>query len=49
MDKADTGDVCDLFALPHPSWRVNGWMKRNPWFEVETLPLFQAQVARVLS
>src|SRR5262245_10969292 len=22
-----------VVALPHPSWRNSGWMKRNPWFE----------------
>jgi uracil-DNA glycosylase len=22
-----------LLALPHPSWRNNSWLKRNPWFE----------------
>lgn len=34
--------------LPHPSWRNNGWMKRNPWFEAELLPELKAQVDRVL-
>lgn len=27
-----------IFALPHPSWRNSGWMKRNPWFESDVLP-----------
>ena len=27
-----------VLPLPHPSWRNNGWLKRNPWFEGETLP-----------
>ncbi len=27
-----------LIALPHPSWRNNGWIKRNPWFESDVLP-----------
>ncbi len=22
----------DFLPLPHPSWRVRTWMKRNPWF-----------------
>src|SRR5690348_14001549 len=26
------------FALPHPSWRNTGWLKRHPWFERELLP-----------
>ena len=35
-------------ALPHPSPRNNGWLKRNPWFEAELLPLVRARVAAVL-
>jgi uracil-DNA glycosylase len=36
------------FALPHPSWRNTGWLKKNPWFEAEVLPRLQAAVAEVL-
>lgn len=36
------------FPLPHPSWRVVGWMRRNPWFEAETLPLLRASVRAAL-
>lgn len=36
-----------LLPLPHPSWRNNGWLRRNPWFEAEVLPLLQAEVARL--
>ena len=32
---------------PHPSWRVNGWLKKNPWFEAELVPELRARV-RVL-
>ncbi len=32
-------------ALPHPAWRSRMWMQRNPWFEVETLPLLRERVA----
>ncbi|MDJ0614742.1 MAG: uracil-DNA glycosylase family protein [Rhizobiaceae bacterium] len=24
--------------LPHPSWRNNAWIKKNPWFSSELLP-----------
>ena len=24
-----------VLPLPHPSWRNNGWLKREPWFEAE--------------
>ena len=33
-----------MFPLPHPSWRVQGWMKRNPWFESELLPVLRERV-----
>lgn len=36
-------------ALPHPSPRNNGWLRRNPWFEAELLPLVRARVAVVLT
>lgn len=32
------------FPLPHPSWRSTGWMKRNPWFEMEVIPDLRAAV-----
>ncbi len=34
-----------VFALPHPSWRNSGWLKRNPWFEAELLPVLRAEVS----
>jgi uracil-DNA glycosylase len=34
--------------LPHPSWRNNAWVKRNPWFEAELLPRLRTEVRRVL-
>ncbi|HXF54735.1 MAG TPA: uracil-DNA glycosylase family protein [Hyphomicrobiaceae bacterium] len=37
-----------LVPLPHPSWRNNAWIKRNPWFEKELLPLLRAEVRRIL-
>jgi uracil-DNA glycosylase len=33
-----------IFPLPHPSWRVVGWMKKHPWFESEVLPVLQQAV-----
>jgi len=35
----------DIFPLPHPSWRNTGWLKKNPWFETDLLPVLQARVA----
>jgi uracil-DNA glycosylase len=37
-----------VFPLPHPSWRNNAWLKRNPWFETELLPVLRREVARRL-
>jgi len=34
--------------LPHPSWRNNAWLKRNPWFETELLPYLRRRVRDVL-
>ncbi|MDO1584648.1 uracil-DNA glycosylase family protein [Rhizobium oryzicola] len=31
-------------ALPHPSWRNSGWLKKNPWFEEELLPVLRQHV-----
>jgi len=30
--------------LPHPSWRNNAWLKKNPWFERELLPILRKRV-----
>ena len=34
-----------VFALPHPSWRNTGWLKRNPWFHADLLPALREAVA----
>jgi uracil-DNA glycosylase len=38
-----------FIALPHPSWRNNGWLKKNPWFERELIPYLRRSVRRALS
>jgi uracil-DNA glycosylase len=38
-------DTPRIVALPHPSWRNSGWLKRNPWFEAEIVPLVRSLVA----
>lgn len=30
--------------LPHPSWRNNAWLHRNPWFEHDVLPYLRGRV-----
>jgi uracil-DNA glycosylase len=37
-----------ILPLPHPSWRNNAWLKRNPWFEAELLPVLRREVRRLL-
>lgn len=37
-----------IFPLPHPSWRNTAWLKKNPWFADELLPVLRAQVKEVL-
>ncbi len=34
-----------VLPLPHPSWRNSGWLKKNPWFEAELLPVLRAEVS----
>jgi uracil-DNA glycosylase len=36
-----------IIPLPHPSWRNTGWLKKNPWFETELLPVVRAEVSRL--
>ncbi|MEM7472531.1 MAG: uracil-DNA glycosylase family protein [Pseudomonadota bacterium] len=38
-----------IFPLPHPSWRNTAWLKRNPWFEAETLPALKRSVQEALN
>ena len=35
--------------LPHPSPRNNIWLRKNPWFEADLLPLLRQRVKAVLS
>jgi uracil-DNA glycosylase len=34
--------------LPHPSWRNNGWIRKNPWFETEVLPMLRMEIRRLI-
>ncbi len=36
------------FPLPHPSWRTNGWERKNPWFQAEALPALRRALAEIL-
>ena len=37
-----------VLPLPHPSWRNNAWLRENPWFENELLPVLRREVRRLL-
>jgi uracil-DNA glycosylase len=37
-----------VLPLPHPSWRNNGWLRKNPWFEAELLPVLRREVRAIL-
>jgi len=34
----------DVLPLPHPSWRNTAWLKKNPWFEDELIPVLREKV-----
>ncbi|MEN0002290.1 MAG: uracil-DNA glycosylase family protein [Pseudomonadota bacterium] len=37
-----------VIPLPHPSWRNNAWIKKNPWFESELLPIIRNEIEKRL-
>lgn len=37
-----------LFPLPHPSPRNRLWLRRNPWFEREVVPVLRRRVTALL-
>lgn len=38
-----------VMPLPHPSWRNSVWLKRNPWFEAELLPVLRARISTCIA
>lgn len=37
-----------FMPLPHPSWRSTGWLKKNPWFETDLLPVLRQRVQKLI-
>lgn len=37
-----------ILPLPHPSWRNNAWLTKNPWFQSELVPVLQREVRDLL-
>ena len=33
-----------VLPLPHPSWRNTAWLKKNPWFKDELLPVLKREI-----
>lgn len=44
----DREDGLRFWPLPHPSWRNNAWIRKNPWFADELLPELRADVRAAL-
>lgn len=40
--------VPQCVPLPHPSWRNNAWIRKNPFFTRDLLPFLQRRVREVL-
>jgi len=38
----------DFLPLPHPSWRNTAWLRKNPWFADEVLPVLRERVHGLL-
>ena len=36
------------FPTPHPSWRNNAWLKKNPWFQAELIPVLRKRVRKLI-
>jgi uracil-DNA glycosylase len=36
-------------ALPHPSPRNNFWLKKNPWFESDVLPVLRRRIRKLIN
>ncbi len=37
-----------IIPMPHPSWRNNAWIKRNPWFDKDLLPVLKTRISDAL-
>lgn len=42
------GRFAPVIPLPHPSWRNNAWLRRNPWFAEDLLPELRRRVAALV-
>ena len=42
------GAASRVIPLPHPSWRNNAWLKKNPWFEKDLLPVLRETIQKMI-
>lgn len=42
-------EATGVMPMPHPSWRNNHWIRKNPWFSAELLPELRCRIAAILS
>jgi len=45
----ETSGMPNCLPLPHPSWRNNVWIKKNPWFTSDLLPFLKKQIQVMLA
>jgi len=38
----------DFLPLPHPSWRNNAWLSKNPWFQAKIIPMLRCRISDIL-
>lgn len=48
-ERHEKGQGPRILPLPHPSWRNNVHIAKNPWFERELLPLLKKETTRLTS
>lgn len=48
LDTSRRANTATVLPLPHPSWRNNAWLKKNPWFETSLLPVLKNEIARLV-
>ncbi|MFP6741036.1 MAG: uracil-DNA glycosylase family protein [Alphaproteobacteria bacterium] len=38
----------EFLPLPHPSWRTRGWVRKNPWYEADVVPVLRERVKQLV-
>lgn len=46
--KQDEAREPAVLPMPHPSWRNNAWLRKNPFFERDVIPYLRGEVARLI-